>query len=206
MINYSDLFSYIGHCGDLHGILSRESKFYFDKPSQMFCCENGTDKIPKNGIYIMFEKSEKGHGFDRIVRIGINKGNNGRLEKRLYDHYTGTTEKSALRRLIRDCLQNISKNVTFNKEDLENAISEYIQNNIRFIVIEADDAEMREILEILLISTVSSCIKCGASANWLGKDSPKDKVSKSGLWNVEHIRFQSLNSLLAAMRKLPLKL
>lgn len=30
--------------------------------------------IPKNGVYILFERNELGHGGDRIVRIGAHTG------------------------------------------------------------------------------------------------------------------------------------
>ena len=31
-------------------------------------------KLPKNGIYVLFEKGEHGHGTDRVVRIGTHTG------------------------------------------------------------------------------------------------------------------------------------
>lgn len=44
------------------------------------------EKIPMNGIYILFEKGEKGHGVDRIVRIGTHIGND-QLKPRLNQHF-----------------------------------------------------------------------------------------------------------------------
>ena len=42
--------------------------------------------IPKNGVYVLFEKNEKAHETDRIVRIGTHTRDN-RLFKRLREHF-----------------------------------------------------------------------------------------------------------------------
>ena len=42
--------------------------------------------IPLNGIYVLFEKGEKAHDCERIVRIGTHTGNN-QLRSRLYQHF-----------------------------------------------------------------------------------------------------------------------
>ena len=64
-------------CSELHQIfndLPRHS-FPFDKNS-----------IFNNGIYILFEKGEKAHNVDRIVRIGTHRGDNN-LYNRLKEHF-----------------------------------------------------------------------------------------------------------------------
>jgi len=43
-------------------------------------------KIPRNGIYILFEKGETAHGMDRVVRIGTHTGKN-QLRSRLKQHF-----------------------------------------------------------------------------------------------------------------------
>ena len=43
--------------------------------------------IPQNGIYVLFENGEQGHGGDRIVRVGTHRGRNnlpGRIREHLY--------------------------------------------------------------------------------------------------------------------------
>ncbi|MEQ8154919.1 MAG: hypothetical protein ABRQ25_08575 [Clostridiaceae bacterium] len=52
-------------CCKLHKMLRNLERFRFpfDKKS-----------IPKNGVYILFEKNEYGHDGDRIVRIGTHTG------------------------------------------------------------------------------------------------------------------------------------
>jgi hypothetical protein len=46
------------------------------------------------------------------------------------------------------------------------------------------DKEKRIELESKIISAISYCEECGASENWLGRFSPKEKIRKSGLWLV----------------------
>lgn len=42
--------------------------------------------IPANGIYVLFEEGESGHGGDRIVRVGTHTGDN-QLRSRLKQHF-----------------------------------------------------------------------------------------------------------------------
>lgn len=49
-------------------------------------------QIPLNGIYILFEKGEDGHGGDRIVRIGTHTGEN-QLRSRLKQHFLNEKSK-----------------------------------------------------------------------------------------------------------------
>ena len=65
-------------CEKLHNIFNglERHKFPFER-----------SLIPKNGIYILFEKGERAHSnCDRIVRIGTHAGQNN-LPKRLTEHF-----------------------------------------------------------------------------------------------------------------------
>jgi hypothetical protein len=44
-----------------------------------------------------------------------------------------------------------------------------------------------------LISTVASCDECNPSSNWLGRHSPKEKIRKSGLWQVNELYKEALS-------------
>ncbi len=56
------------------------------------------DQIPyRNGIYVMFEKGESYHSMDRIVRIGIHRGQD-RLLERLRDHFVREDADSSILR------------------------------------------------------------------------------------------------------------
>ena len=176
-------------CSKLHDIVRRGVRYRFNPAydgtmsSSLFVLtgkENDANyvaKLPKNGVYIMFEKNEHGHNGERIVRIGINSQQD-RLPQRIKTHYTGTTRRSIFRKHIGSCLRNVPA------ESLENEISAYIRNNISFVIIEVNDKTQRENLEKELISTVSNCNDCSCSPNWLGKYCKSDKVKNGKLWNV----------------------
>lgn len=57
--------------------------------------------------------------------------------------------------------------------------------SLRFIVVEAQELKKR--LEACLIGTVAQCELCRPSADWLGQHSPKDNISSSGLWQIQHL-------------------
>src|SRR3970282_1500042 len=62
--------------------------------------------IPKNGIYIIFEKGEKFKGLDRIVSVGTHTGDN-QLRSRLYQHFTHENkDRSIFRKNIGRCFLN----------------------------------------------------------------------------------------------------
>ena len=46
----------------------------------------GVSQIPLNGIYVLFENGEVGHGGHRIVRVGTHTGHN-QLTSRLRQHF-----------------------------------------------------------------------------------------------------------------------
>lgn len=175
-------------CEKLHDIVRRgvrysyapaNNKFVVTNPEGSALSDNYVPELPKNGVYIMFEHGELcNDDKDRIVRIGINEQPN-RLPNRVMTHYTGTTRRSVFRKHIGTALSN-KLGVPANEEQ----ISEYIQNNISFVVVEVNDKIQREQLEKLLIGIVANCGNCTPSADWLGKycDSPKVKHGK--LWNV----------------------
>lgn len=176
-------------CSKLHDIVRRGIRYRFNPAydgtmsSNLFVLtgkENDANydaKLPKNGVYIMFEKNELGHNGERIVRIGINSQQD-RLPQRIKTHFTGTTRRSIFRKHIGSCLRNVPA------ESLENEISAYIRNNISFVIIEVNDKTQRENLEKELISTVSKCNDCSCSPNWLGMYCKSDKIKNGKLWNV----------------------
>ena len=167
-------------------------------------------KIPKNGIYILFEKGELAHSTNRIVRIGTHTGNN-KLRSRLKEHFVNENkDRSIFRKNIGRALLNKDKNdylkiwdinfkVKINQEkygylwdiqkekEIEKKVTEYIRENISFVTFQIDDKDKRLELESKVISTVSLCDECSPSPNWLGLFSPKEKIRKSGLWLVNKL-------------------
>lgn len=74
--------------------------------------------------------------------------------------------------------------------EVEEEISEILQNNFYFRFIEIENQNERmgtRGLESCLIGTIASCTYCRPSKNWLGKYSPVKKISDSGLWLTQHI-------------------
>ncbi len=185
-------------CQQLHDIFSRlpRHRFPFDELA-----------IPRNGIYILFEKGEHAHGVDRIVRVGTHTGEN-QLRSRLKQHFVNENKdrsifrknigRAMLQRAEDPFLEQWNWDLTTRKarerylvlldeekqRQVEKAVTEYIQQNFSFVVFGVDDKGERLEWERKIISTVSWCGECRPSSRWLGKYSPKRKIRESGLWLV----------------------
>jgi hypothetical protein len=61
-------------------------------------------------------------------------------------------------------------------------------------VIPIEDKDKRLDIESKIISAISLCKSCSPSENWLGLSSPKSKIKQSGLWLVNELYKQPLNS------------
>jgi hypothetical protein len=166
--------------------------------------------LPKNGIYLLFERGEFAHGANRIVRIGTHTGQD-QLRSRLQQHFlTENKDRSIFRKNIGRAIlrrahdpflvdweldlttaeAKAQHSARINGEQLrqtERQVSLYMQANFSFVAIEVLDKEKRLQLESRMISTVSLCSECRPSASWLGNYSPKDKIRKSGLWLVNEL-------------------
>jgi len=193
-------------CEEIHLLFNSMKRFSFPFPES---------EIPENGIYILFEKGEKAHNADRIVRVGTHTGNN-QLPSRLKQHFINENkDRSIFRKNIGRALLNKEKDSYFKKweidltthkakdefsnlidfekqKNIEKKITKYIQDNFSFIVLSIEDKEKRLELESKIISTVSLCKDCKPSKNWFGLFSPKEKIRKSGLWQVNELNKQSL--------------
>jgi len=172
--------------------------------------------IPENGIYIMFGQNEKGHGSNRIVRVGTHTGQ-GQLRSRLKQHFLiENKDRSIFRKNIGRCILSKSKDSFFSQWELdltsgtarrrysgkvdfgklrrvEKLVSRYIQRNFSFVVLPVKEKELRLHLESRIISTVSWCQECLPSDHWLGKFSPKNKIRESGLWLVNELYKEPLS-------------
>ena len=174
-------------------------------------------KLPKNGIYILFEKNETAHGVDRIVRVGTHTGED-RLILRLKEHFIKENkDRSIFRKNIGRAILNredklfleqwnwdLTKKV--NKEKylpfldsekqkiIEQKVTQYIQNRFSFVIIKEKSKSKRLNLESKIISTISLCQKCNSSNLWLGNFSPINKIKESGLWQVQGLYKTSLNT------------
>jgi hypothetical protein len=194
-------------CYQLHELVSQLPRhtFPFDK-----------SRIPPNGIYILFEKGEQGHGADRIVRVGTSTGQ-GNLPSRLREHFMiENKDRSIFRKNIGRAILNRDRDPFLQHWDLdltshqnkdkyqhlidndkqrqvEHQVTVYIQDNFSFITIPVQSKDRRVQLEARIISTVSLCSACHSSGTWLGRHSPKPKIRQSGLWQVNKLYKQPLS-------------
>ncbi len=169
-----------------------------------------TDGLPEDGVYILFERGEWGHGGERIVRVGTHTGK-GRLKSRLIEHFLNENKDRSIfpknigRALLKQkndpflsCWeldlttkgargQHASLLYLHNKHIVEGLVSKYIRANLSFAVLRVQEKERRLQLESRLLSTLSNCRICCPSDNWLGLFSPKAKIRESGLWNVNEL-------------------
>lgn len=173
------------------------------------------ERIPRNGIYFLFERNEIGHKGQRIVRIGTHTGQN-QLRSRLKQHFLKENkDRSIFRKNIGRCFLNQSNDAylkvwnadlttlarrnelgdEFNAEyqrSIEKSVTDLICSSFQFAVVEVALKDNRLRLESGLISLVSRCDECGPSKSWLGLFSPKEKISESGLWQVNELCKQPL--------------
>ena len=174
------------------------------------------NEIPPNGIYVLFEKGEKAHNNDRIVRVGTHTGDD-QLRYRLWQHFINENkDRSIFRKNIGRALLN-KENNTFLKQweidlttrkaknlhkskidfeqqkEIEGRVTKYLQNNFSFVVFEVPKKENRLKIESKIISTISLCHDCQPSKNWLGLHSPKEKIRKGGLWLVNELYKEPLS-------------
>jgi len=171
-------------------------------------------KIPfEDGIYIMFEKGQKYGELDRIVRVGTHTSES-RLKARLKDHFISRNKDGSIfRKNVGKAL--ISKNndpyldiwtmdtsnkinrVTIDKEkqmEIENAVSDYLHNNISFVCFPIDNKEARLRIKEALIALLNCSADFYPDNNWLGKFSPVDRICRSGLWLTQGLDAEPLKA------------
>lgn len=190
-----------GKCKELHIVFNSLKRLSFPIDKKY---------IPSNGIYVLFEKGETGHGCDRIVRVGTHTGE-GQLYSRLRQHFDiMNKDRSIFRKNIGRALLNEKDDPYLEKwewdlttkekrekytplideayqSSIEETVSEIIQTNFSFVVFEVNSKAERLLIESRIISEVSNCSECIASEKWLGNFSPKEKICKSGLWLVNEL-------------------
>lgn len=165
-------------------------------------------EIPRNGIYILFEKGETAHDVERIVRVGTHTGDD-RLVSRVKEHFSKENkDRSIFRRNIGRAILakrndpflkqwNWDLTTRSNKERLlplldikkqkqtEKEVTNYIREHFTFTVFEVLSKVDRLELESKIISTISLCQDCKPSNSWLGNSSPVAKIRASGLWLIQ---------------------
>jgi hypothetical protein len=169
-------------------------------------------KIPLNGVYVLFEKGEQGHGGERIVRVGTHTGQNN-LPKRIHEHlYEPNKDRSIFRKHVGRCLlasvddvflaqweidltSRASREENANKidknrlQEVESDVTCYMIEKFSFAVLRFDRKAERLQIEEKLLSTIFNCHDCGPSIEWLGKSHPTwASIRDTGLWNVQGLK------------------
>jgi hypothetical protein len=189
-------------CQYLHDTLSRLPRLRREDLAQ----------VPDNGIYVLFEKGEEGHGVERIVRIGTHTGQNN-LAPRIREHlYTPNKDRSIFRKHVGRCLlakecdpfltqwqidltTKASRAMNGHKVDkarlkeVEDEVTRYMTQNFSFSALRFDTQAERLHYEESLLSTIFHCRDCGPSETWVGKSHPTSAVMREcGLWNMQGLR------------------
>lgn len=188
-------------CFELHHLFKQLPRYHY--PYDL-------DQVPRNGIYILFERGEKAHGGDRIVRIGSHRGD-GRLVSRLDEHFINENkDRSIFRKNIGRALLAKNKDEFLDKWDMdrtsrkakesywiyadnekqaiiESEVTAIIRKNFSFSLVQIKTGGTRKLFEARLIATIAKCNDYPPSDNWLGSYSPIKKIRDSGLWNVQHV-------------------
>jgi len=196
-------------CNTVHNLFNKMKRLHFPF---------NENEIPLNGIYVLFERGEKAHENDRLVRVGTHTGNN-QLRSRLWQHFINENkDRSIFRKNIGRALLNREKDpfleqweidlttkkakefhqdkIDFKKQkEIEEKVTKYMQDNFSFVVFEVPKKEDRLKIESKIISTISLCEDCKPSKNWLGLFSPKEKIKKSGLWLVNELYKEPLSKI-----------
>ncbi len=194
-------------CFDLHQLFNQLPRYHF--PYDLY-------QAPKNGIYVLFERGEKAHGCDRIVRVGSHRGDD-RLIGRLDEHYINENkdrsifrknigrallakngdeflDKWDMDRTTRRAKENYWSQADSDKQAIvESKVTAVIRTNFSFSLIPMNMGEIRRLYESRIIATIAQCSECKPSDNWLGRYSPVEKIRKTGLWNVQHVGGETLN-------------
>ena len=174
---------------------------------QLFCSMprykwDQINEIPfTNGIYIIFEKGEKYHDVERIVRIGTHTSND-RLKRRLLDHFVKENhDGSIFRKNIGKAILNVNKDPYLStwtldtskpenrllinpkkNSEIEQLVSKYMRDNFSFTVFQVDSKEERLRMEEAIIATLNCEMDFCPSEKWLGQYSPENEIKESGLW------------------------
>ena len=169
------------------------------------------DDVPLNGVYVMFERGERAHGTDRIVRVGTHSGG-GNLRQRLSEHYRKTNKDRSI------FLKHLGRCLLAGRDDpfleqweidlttraarerytgeidhdhlqrVEQEVSDYLTRSFTFVALPVVEKSDRSAVEHGLLATVASCGDCHPSDQWLGRNHPNATVRQVGLWNVQGLK------------------
>ena len=117
---------------------------------------------------------------------------------RLSDHKSGKIGGSVFRKHLKRALLNRQNELNKNSSIDERDITNYMLDNIQFLILPVNHVPTREFIKDITISLLSNYSfreKINQpTRKWLGNDSidsrgyPCDKIMESGLWNVHGVK------------------
>ena len=163
------------------------------------------------GVYFFFDPAEKiNNGYNRIIRVGshgLSGKSNSTLKGRLRQHKGflnggGNRRVSVFRRHVGNA---IIKKENFDEKEVQDEvlakmISDYINSLPLAVLLFEDDADKRRIFEKNSIRILSNCSE-NFNKDWLGSFSIDEKIKKSGLWNIQHVKIKKENEKCAEIKE-----
>lgn len=198
-------------CFELHKLFNSMPRYKF----------NTIDNITfNNGVYIFFGENEKYEDMDRIIRVGTDTGQNN-LKSRMKQHFLKPNkDRSIFRKNIGRAILNKNKDIELldywnldltTKENkrkyfdskmnekckiIESEITNYLCNNMQFVVFELETKDDRLRFEEAIISTLYNSNDFIASKDWLGNYVPTNikgnHVVDSRMWISQGIKAKEL--------------
>lgn len=182
---------------EVHQLLADLPRFDF---------QTGRKDMPKNGVYVFYERGETANvgvrEIDRIVRIGTHRALD-RLPIRVRSHFAGNRRGSVFRRHLGGALMS---RIDADDPDtgewakqrgrlmpaMEQIVSTALNGSFTFTCIRVDDRDERLSLERGLIALLARRPLVAPSQAWLGRHAIHPFVRQSGLWNTQHVDAQPL--------------
>ena len=218
--NNQDVYSYVAYTNSIHRLfntikiqnfpvhkkIAKNGIFVLFEKGEKFQDENRItyvssnvkkDRIPKMLNYIFKDGNRDNTSFRKNIGRALLKKNDKKLFKKF-----NIKPSSKLTKLwemdLKEFIEEYPKNSQENNqiENIEEMVSFYIQNHFSVSIIQIDDKFKRLYLKSKIISSLSLSSETKPSEDWLGHDSPREKIRKSGLWAEQHLfnRENQLNS------------
>lgn len=143
--------------------------------------ENELPHQIKNAICVMSDKNE-----GRVVFVGSNDAEDN-FRKRLGEYFQGKG-KCSMRKSIAEALSH-KQGYPVSEDDATN----YIRQNMTFVVIEVNGEEKRKNLKNRLIATFAQNANNQPTKDWLGKYSSNPKIANGKLWNAQNLNGETLD-------------
>jgi len=201
----------LAHLDTFYALLEEAKKKY----SPRLLKDLARTDIPVNAVYFFFDPTQKrdDNTTNKVIRVGTHaarKNSKATVYKRLYQHKGtlkgyGNHRSSVFRELVGEGVVNKhnikvsswgqGKQKTANEAAIENMVSTYL-SQLEFMLIEVpgeahkdNDRAKIEKYSIALLSNYNGIIIDQPNNKWLGYNTQRKKICKSGLWNSDYVDY-----------------